>query len=89
MKNLFDETSGFLLMDEIVFENPHYQAIIKDKVITDDEIMEQANRVIMMFKMIDQQLNPEDKKLVMNTISELAVLYAIHATKGGKNNGSI
>lgn len=87
MTRLFDEANGLLLLDEMVFACPGYQAIIEDQVITDEVIEEQVTRVIALFKKIDGQLNTEDKELVLKTICELAVLYEINAFKGGNTHG--
>jgi len=84
MKRLFDETNGLLLLDEAVLASPNYRAIIEDKVVTDEEILEQVNRVVSLFKKIDGCLAPEDRELVIDAISELAVLYEINAFRGGK-----
>jgi hypothetical protein len=89
MKKLFDEDNGLLLLDEMVFNRPSYRAIIEDKIVTDEEIMEQSNRVIELFKKIDRQLNPADKDLVLDTICELSVLHAVSTLKGGKQYGGI
>ena len=83
MRKLFDEENGLLLLDEIVFDSPSYQALMDGHVVVDDEIMTQSERVITLLKEIDGKLNSEDKELVVKTISELAVLYEINALKGG------
>ncbi len=83
MAKLFDESSGLLLLDEMVFNTASYQAIIEDKVITDQEIMQQASRVEGLLKKAERQLNDADRELVFSAISELAVLYQLHANKGG------
>jgi len=83
MKKLFDEENGLLLLDEIVFDSPSYQALLDGHVVIDDEIMTQAERVITLLKEIDSKLSSEDKELVVKVISELAVLYEINAIKGG------
>lgn len=84
MNKLFDEETGLLLLDELVFHSDSFQAIIADNAITDDEIIRQANLVVELFRKLDQQLNDEDKKIVMEAIAECAVLYQINAIKGGK-----
>jgi len=83
MKRLFDEENGLLLLDEIVYDSPSYQALMDGHMVIDDEIMTQSGRVITLLKEIDEKLNSEDKDLVVKTISELAVLYEINALKGG------
>ena len=83
MRRLFDEENGLLLLDEIVFDSPSYQALMDGHVVIDDEVITQAERVITLLKEIDEKLSIEDKELVVKVISELAVLYEINALKGG------
>jgi hypothetical protein len=52
-------------------------------VVTDDEIAEQANHVVDLFRKIEETLSAEDKELVINAVAELAVLYQLSAVKGG------
>lgn len=77
MSSLFDE-NGFLCLDDIVYAMPSYQKIMEDKVITDDEIIQQSNVVLCLLKQIDEQLGREDKNLVIDAISEMAVLYTLN-----------
>ncbi len=85
MKKLFDETTGYLLLDEIVFNRSSFQTIMEDNTITDDEVIKQANAVVTLLKKLDAKLDGEEKKLVIDAISEIAVLYQINALKGGKS----
>ncbi len=84
MKKLFDKDTGYLLLDEIVFERNSYQAILEDNVITDDEVVKQTNRVVELFKKLDEKLDQKEKELAVDAIAELAVLYQINALKGGR-----
>jgi hypothetical protein len=84
MVKLFDDEMGFLRLDEIVLGMESFQSILADKVITDDEIITQANHVVELFRKIDSSLADQDKELVVNAVSELAVLYALNAIKGGR-----
>lgn len=89
MIHLFDEENGLLLLDEVVMQSPRYQAIVADALVTDDEVIEQAGRVVELFRKINCQLSEEDKALVVKAIAELAVLYQIDAIKEGKKHGNL
>lgn len=89
MERLFDDATGGLLLDEAVLRSPIYQAMIEDNVITDDEIMAQATRVLDLLKQIDRQLGEDDRALVIQAISQIAVLYEVNAMKGGKEHGDL
>ncbi len=84
MKQLFDETTGLLLLDEIVCEKESFRAITQDAVISDDEIMQQSALVISLLQKIEQELDETQRTLVLDAISELAVLYQIHSLKEGE-----
>jgi len=83
MSDLFDKATGFLRLDELVAESPNFQRIISDSIVTDDEVAAQSDKVIKLFKEIEQRFSGKDKELVVNAVSELAVLYAINARRGG------
>lgn len=83
MLELFDKTTGFLRLDEVVVEAQNFKRIIADNVVTDEEVAEQANVVVDLFRQIEAKLSEKDKELVVNAISELAVLYEINARRGG------
>jgi hypothetical protein len=80
MQSIFDE-NGFLRLDEIVYDMPSYKKIMEDRVITEEEIIEQSNIVLQLMKKIDQQLGDEDKKLFIEAISEMAVLYTLNSNR--------
>ncbi|MDF2532514.1 MAG: hypothetical protein K0Q65_2095, partial [Clostridia bacterium] len=76
-KNLFDENSGMLLLDEYICEMPSFRKIMEDSVITSDEVMGQSEKVITLLKRLEGVLQPEGKELLIETLCEIAVLYAI------------
>lgn len=76
-KNLFDEKTGMLLLDEYIYDMPSFRKIMKDGVITRDEVMGQSEKVITLLKRLEAVLQPEEKELLIETLCEIAVLYAI------------
>lgn len=85
MLRLFDEETGYFLLDEIVLSRPSFQRITEDAEITDEEVMAQAELVIALLKRVDAALEEKEKRLVADALAELAVLYQINARKGGKS----
>lgn len=86
MKKLFDESTGLLLLDEMVYSMPSFQKIMEDNMITDEEIMNQSEVVVDLLKKIDTELNEEERELVIKTICEMAVLYQLHAIRVGEED---
>ena len=65
----------------MICQRESFQKIVKDSLVTDDEVMAQANAVIGLLKQLDEKLDAEEKKLVAEALSEMAVLYQINALK--------
>ncbi len=84
MRKLFDEKNGLLLLDEIVYEKDSFKSIVQDGIISDSEIMRQAEDVINLLKRIDNELSEPQKELVVDAICELAVLYQVSALHKGE-----
>ncbi len=83
-RKLFDEKSGLLLLDEIICEKDSFKSIVQDGIVSDNEIMRQAEDVITLLKRIDSELNEAQKELVVDAISELAVLYQVSTLHKGE-----
>ncbi len=77
MKKLFDEETGYLIIDELAMKRDSYRKVLEDNVVTEDELKEQADLVIDYLKRLDQKLDDEEKELVTDLICEMAVLYEI------------
>lgn len=78
-KPWFDEKTGHILFDEYVADSPTFQAIHHDKIVTEEELTQQAERVVGLLRRLQSQLSPEAQELAGETFCELAVLHAIHA----------
>jgi hypothetical protein len=74
----FDPETGILLFDEYVVEMPSFQKILEDSVVTDQELLEQAQRVNALFRDLETRLPPEAKELATEALCELSVLSALH-----------
>lgn len=75
--NLLNE-QGILNLDEMVTSNPSWQKIMADGIVTSEELAEQANSVVAMFRKIDDTFSDEQKQLVQSLLAEASVLFAAH-----------
>ena len=78
-KPWFDAETGHILFDEYVADSPAYIAIERDKVVTEEEIAQQATHVVNLLRRLQSELRPELQELAGDAFCELAVLHALHA----------
>lgn len=76
MHTFFDE-SGTLNIDDLILEQPSFQKIMEDGVVTDEELAEQKERVIALLKKLEQNLTPEQIDQVRELLAEISVLVAV------------
>jgi len=72
----FDKNENFCL-DEMTLKNATFRKIMADGTITDEELSEQSERVIALFRKMEDALAPEQLSLVAEAITEAGVLYAV------------
>ena len=77
----FDPQTGTLMLDEYVAEMDSYRRIVEDETITDDELVEQTQRVTSLLQRLEATLSPEAKALVTEAVGEMAVLNALQALR--------
>lgn len=77
MQQLFDE-NGLLNIADIITTHPSYKTIMEDGVVTDQELTVQANRTIASLKRLQTICNDEQQSAILDAISDLSVLYAVH-----------
>ena len=77
MKRLFDEETGYLIIDALAMKRDSYAKVLADNVVTEKEIKEQSDLVLDYLKKMDQKLNEEEQEMVIDLICEMAVLYEI------------
>ena len=76
MNTFFDET-GTLNIDDLILEQPSFQKIMEDGVVTDEELAEQKERVIALLKKLEQSLTSEQIDQVRELLAEISVLVAV------------
>jgi hypothetical protein len=80
-KPWFDQETGTLLLDEYVVEMDSYRRIVEDQTITDDELVEQTQRVASLLRQLEESLSPEAKAIATEALGELAVLNALQVKR--------
>jgi hypothetical protein len=77
----FDEQTGTLLLDDYAVEMDSYRRIVEDESITDAELLDQTQRVMLLLQQLEEVLSPEAKALATEALSELAVLSALQVKR--------
>ena len=75
---MFFNEEGLLNIDEMVVNNASFKKIMEDGVITEEEIKNQSDKVIAMFRDIDAKYSEEQLEEIKNLIVESSVLYAVY-----------
>ena len=74
---LFNE-HGFIDIDEMIAQEPSFQKIMEDGVVTGEELQEQAEKVINLLHEVESRLNDDELLLVKRLLAETNVLSAIY-----------
>ena len=82
MKEFFFNEDGSLKINETIMNQPTYRKIIEDGVVTNEELIEQSNLVMTLFRKIEDTFNKEQKQLVQDLIVEISVLNSIFKQHG-------
>lgn len=79
---MFFNEDGILNIDEMIIESPSFQKIMEDGVVTDEELAEQAGKVVAQLREMETKFNEEQiaeiKKLLVES-NVLQAIYNIHA----------
>ena len=74
--NTFFEGEGILNIDDLIMEQPSFQRIMEDGVVTEEELGEQSQRVIACLKAFEKTASPEQVDQVRQLLAEISVLVA-------------
>ena len=74
---LFNE-QGFIDIDEMIAQEPSFQKIMQDGIVTDDELQQQSERVISLLHEVENRLSEDNQLLVKKLFAETNVLSAIY-----------
>lgn len=74
---LFNE-QGFIDIDEMIAQEPSFQKIMQDGIVTDDELKQQSELVISLLHEVEKRLSEDDQLLIKRLFAETNVLTAIY-----------
>ena len=74
--NTFFEEEGVLNIDDLIMEQPSFQKIIEDGLVTKEELEEQSQRVIASLKAFEKIATPEQIDKVREILAEVSVRVA-------------
>lgn len=72
--NTFFEGEGILNIDNLIMEQPSFQKIMEDGIVTEEELKEQSGRIIASLKVFEQTATPEQVDQVRELLAEICVL---------------
>lgn len=56
---MFFNEEGILNIDEAVLETPSYKKIMEDGIVTEEELVSQAQKVVSMLQTMEKKYNEE------------------------------
>lgn len=74
---IFNE-QGFIDIDEMIAQEPSFQKIMEDSIVTDEELREQTDTVISLLHEVENRFSEDDQLLVKKLFAETNVLSAIY-----------
>ena len=74
--NTFFDNTGSLNLDELILNQPSFQKIMEDGVVTEEELAEQGQRVKDLLLKMEQTLSPNQIDQVRELLAEISVLVA-------------
>lgn len=78
MKEVFFNEDGSLNINQTIMAQPSYLKIMNDGVVTEEELAQQSELVMSIFRKIEDSFNDEQKALVQSLLVETNVLNTIY-----------
>ena len=75
---MFFNEEGILNIDEAVLETPSYKKIMEDGIVTEEELVSQAQKVVSMLQTMEKKYNEEQLSEIKALLTESIVLYAVY-----------
>ena len=75
---MFFNQNGILNIDEAILNKESFKKIIEDGIVTEEEIKEQSEKVIGLFKDIDNKFSEDQLRDIKDLLAETSVLYAVY-----------
>ena len=77
MKEVFFNEDGSLKINETIMNQSSFSKIMEDGIVTAEELEEQSQKVLSIFRKIEDTFTNEQKELVQELLVESNVLNAI------------
>ena len=74
---IFNE-QGFIDIDEMIAQEPSFQKIMEDGIVTEKELREQTEAVIGLLHEVEDRFSEEEQLLVKRLFAETNVLSVIY-----------
>jgi hypothetical protein len=75
--NVFFDENGMFRLDEIALESATFRKMMEDNIVTDEEVNEQSELVITLFRRMEESFNAEELSLIAEAVTQLGVLHAV------------
>lgn len=71
--------NGSLNIEDLIMQSESFQKIMADDVITEEEAMEQENRVVAIIKEMEETCTPEQIEILRRLMAEICVLVSVNS----------
>ena len=75
---MFFNQNGILNIDEAILNKESFKKIMEDGIVSEEEIKEQSEKVIGLFKDIENKFSEDQLRDIKDLLAETSVLYAIY-----------
>lgn len=75
---MFFNQNGILSIDEAILNKESFKKIMEDGIVSEEEIKEQSEKVIGLFKDIENKFSEEQLRDIKDLLAETSVLYAVY-----------
>jgi len=73
----FFDNNGMFRLDEMALESATFKKIMDDEIVTDEEVAEQGELVISLFRRMEDVFTPEQLEQIAEAVTQLGVLQAV------------
>jgi hypothetical protein len=74
---LFNE-KGFIDIDEMISQEPSFQTIMEDGIVTADELSKQSELVVSLLHEAENRFSEDDQKFIKKLLAETNVLNTVY-----------
>lgn len=78
---MFFDEEGRIRLDELVAEDATFKKIMEDREVTDQELADQSERVVGLFRNLERDFTPEQQARVAELLTQTGILYAVSRYK--------